>query len=231
MADQLIEDSDMRHFLDCEMQNKMDQERQCIMEFGGSGPFIAFSPSEYRLSPVIYGNVDRYSIFSGNFPHLLAIIHVPSLKTHSILVHRTPILRVSWNPYAVPCDILENHDKDTCSFWELALICQSSCHLYLWCPSGCASVMFPTSNGSIECKNSASSTEMPASKAFSARYIDWLPQKYFSTRKRNSKDIIRGTFLEDQASEIMIHKGLIAADAQRFIICYPTHIQQMGKNE
>jgi hypothetical protein len=230
MVDQLIEDSDVRHFLDCRVQSKTDQERQCIMEFGGSGPFIAFSPSEHHFSPIICGYVDRFHTLSDNLPHLLAIIHVPSLKTHSILVHRAPILQISWSSYALSPGVRENHDNNTHYFWELALICQSSRHLYLWSPSGCASVMFPISSGSIERKGSVDGADMLTNKVFSARYINWLQQPSFAIRGRNSKSMISRTSSENQRSEIVVQKGLIAADTQRFIICYPTHIQQLGKD-
>jgi hypothetical protein len=92
-------------------------------------------------------------------PHVLFIVHIPSLKIHSILTHRIPIVQVCWRTIShgqnlIMDNVLDDYDDDA-SFWELALICQSSSHLYLWCSDICAFVAFPKLNTSVSSDTAA----------------------------------------------------------------------------
>jgi hypothetical protein len=116
-------------------------------------------------------------------------------------------------------DVLGDHDDDA-SFWELALICQSSSHLYLWCSDGCASVAFPKLNTSTSSDATADMSSIKTDRPFLVRDVQWMDQSTIPEHEL-AETIHTGSKTCSKHQKASSRKALIATDAERFVICYP----------
>jgi hypothetical protein len=155
---------------------------------------------------------------------MLFIMHVPSLKMHTVLVHRTPIVQVSWNgdiDSGLAQAVISNEGQ---SFWGLALICRGSSHLYLWCRYGCASVMFPKLASPSSGEHLVRPHDVQVGKLFLPSSIRWMVPSYFGSQKQNSPEELLRLLSRDHPPNLSNQSALIAADLHRFVLCFQNHI-------
>jgi hypothetical protein len=165
-----------------------------------------------------------------HLPHILFIIHIPSLKIHSILIQRTSIVQVCWRTTHGSQSSTTNDTSDDSDafFWELALTCQASNHLYLWCPNGCACVVFPNLTAPINSSGDTTAQNLSnfrTSKSFVPHHLQWIKQPSFHESGFTSTATnISKTASQCRETTILMSRALIAADMERLIIC---HLNQL----